>query len=134
MKKLLSRIRKWFFHFFKLKKNISNNEWEDQFPELIDERPSMLLYGFEFQEDFPEHLKEYIVYIIGEEEYYWLLVFYCPCGCKEIIQLNTLIEANPNWTYFIKKERITIHPSIWRTTGCRSHFFLRKGEIIWTES
>ncbi|WP_425373246.1 DUF6527 family protein, partial [Klebsiella pneumoniae] len=29
------------------------------------------------------------------------------------------------------KGRPTLYPSIWRTTGCRSHFWVRIGRIHW---
>lgn len=82
--------------------------------------------------DFPEAIKNNMVYVVGEEKYEWVIVFKCPCGCKEDIQLNLLKEAKPKWSFKVTwKSRITINPSIRRTTGCRSHFDIRDGKVIW---
>jgi hypothetical protein len=49
-----------------------------------------------------------------------------------VIQLNLLPDAEPLWS--LTKHRdgtVTLSPSIWRQKGCRSHFFIRKGQIEW---
>jgi hypothetical protein len=27
----------------------------------------------------------------------------------------------------------SLSPSVWRQVGCRAHFWIRKGRVIWTE-
>ncbi|WP_394367166.1 DUF6527 family protein [Pontibacter fetidus] len=83
-------------------------------------------------EDFPELLELKTVYAVGAPVSPWVLAFLCPCGCKAIIQLNLLKEARPRWSYKVsKKGDITVQPSIWRKQGCQSHFFIRRGKIVW---
>lgn len=89
-------------------------------------------YRYLFYEDFPDNVQDKVIYIVGEEITPWVLVFKCPCGCSQIIQLNLLKEANPRWGFQIsKKDEISIRPSVWRTTGCKSHFVVRNGKIDW---
>jgi len=89
-------------------------------------------YKVEYSEDVPNHFSKRTIYIVGEKNEPWSLAFECPCGCKKIIQLNTLKEAKPRWKHRIKSgNKIDISPSVWRISGCKSHFFIRKGKIIW---
>jgi len=83
--------------------------------------------------EFPEAPNVNEVYLIGEGTHQWFASFLCPCECGEIIKLSTLPEGRPRWTVAIHVNgTVTIHPSIRRTVGCRSHFFLRRGQVIWS--
>lgn len=85
-----------------------------------------------FSDELPEVINEKTFYIIGNPAEPWLLAFKCPCGCQEIIQLNLLKDASPQWNYKLTHyKRLNISPSIWRTTGCKSHFVVRKSRIDW---
>ena len=86
-----------------------------------------------FEEDVPERLRGNALYIIGAKNYYWAIILLCPCGCGEAIHLNLLKRAYPMWKYKIRGEEISVIPSIWRTAGCKSHFFIRKGRIVWAK-
>lgn len=92
-------------------------------------------YKFQFTEDFPTTVEGLTIYVIGDQKAPWLLAFQCPCGCKQAIQLNLLKEADPNWKFKITpKNKISISPSIWRTVGCKSHFFIRNSKVDWARS
>lgn len=92
-------------------------------------------YSFKYEEEFPDSIKENTIYIIGQKLSPWVLSFFCPCGCKSIIQLNLLKEADPNWKYRITvQNKITISPSIRRTFGCKSHFFIRNSKVEWAKN
>ena len=89
-------------------------------------------YQYSFCEDLPENVSDKTFYIVGEKRNPWVLVFKCPCGCNQTIQLNLLKEADPCWSFRItSKKEINIRPSIWRTTGCKSHFVVRNNKIDW---
>jgi len=89
-------------------------------------------YKYQFVTDIPELSKPRVLYIIENYGFLWQVVMICPCGCKKLLQMNLMKEYNPYWRFEIdKKNRISLHPSIQRVVGCKSHFFLRKGNIQW---
>jgi|SRR5690554_1981935 len=62
----------------------------------------------------------------------WAVAFRCPCGCGKRLELLLIEEAKPNWSISLDEEnKPTLHPSIWLKRGCKSHFWLRRGRIIW---
>ena len=62
----------------------------------------------------------------------WAVGFRCPCGCGKRLELMIINEAKPNWSISIdSKQRPTLMPSVHLTTGCKSHFWVKKGKIIW---
>ena len=85
-------------------------------------------------EDLPETLREGRLYVAGEAGYEWATALVCPCGCGDVIHLNLLSRARPCWTFSEKDGKVGLEPSVWRRQGCRSHFFLRRGEIEWCEA
>jgi len=92
------------------------------------------LYRLEAVEDLPEEPAPHILYVAGEGEYAWAAAMLCPCGCGDAIQLSLLEDARPHWT--VKREQNgtpSVMPSVWRRKGCRSHFFLRRGRIVWCQ-
>ncbi len=92
-------------------------------------RPS---YGVVFSDEVPINFLNHTIYLIGEKSAPWQAAFYCPCGCRELIQLNLLEDVKPGWRiYFDKRNRISISPSVRRTVGCRSHFFISNGNVDW---
>lgn len=62
----------------------------------------------------------------------WSVGFRCPCGCGDVIELFLLPEVKPRWDIEIDARR---HPSlslsVWKATGCKSHFWVKQGKIIW---
>lgn len=83
-------------------------------------------------DDIPGAPENYTFYLVGEGPYIWCGVMRCPCGCGEVISLNLLPEGRPKWSYKIhQNDSVTIYPSIWRVKGCRSHFFLQRGNVNW---
>jgi hypothetical protein len=82
-------------------------------------------------DDEPEHLVPNVVYLVGERTQ-WAAVFLCPCGCQKPVWLNLLKGHRPLWVVSVNPKGVpTISPSVDRRVGCRSHFFLRNGRIIW---
>lgn len=83
-------------------------------------------------EELPERVRAGVVYIVGEGAHAWVAAMVCPCGCNDIIQMNLLREARPRWTFEEHADgTVSLHPSVWRQKGCRSHFFVRAGAIVW---
>lgn len=89
-------------------------------------------YRAQFVEDLPDRLVKHRVYFVGEKEEAWQAALLCPCDCDALIQLSLVERDNPSWRATIdRRGLVTLHPSIWRTKGCRAHFFVRHGRIAW---
>lgn len=89
-------------------------------------------WATELAGDIPEKARPSTVYLVGEGEYLWFIVFLCPCGCGELVQLNLLPDARPRWSAERHPDgTVTLSPSVWQVAGCRSHFFLRRGRVEW---
>jgi hypothetical protein len=107
---MLQKLRNWYNRLFKKEKR----------------------YKYKYVEDVPDELKPANLYIISNDTFYWQVAMLCPCGCKKTLHLNLIKGNHPKWSFDIdKKKRISLHPSIDRTVGCKSHFWVRKGKIIW---
>lgn len=80
----------------------------------------------------PDKLKKNIVYVVGGETYIKWAYLKCPCGCNEVIMLSLDKTNSPSWS--VKQDnfgRATISPSVNKLVGCRSHFLIKKGKLIW---
>jgi hypothetical protein len=89
-------------------------------------------YPFTPCNDLPDQLKPGVLYVAGENGHYWAAALKCPCGCGDDIQLNLMPQARPCWSVTRESQgSATVEPSIWRSQGCRSHFWLRRGGIEW---
>jgi len=91
------------------------------------------LYRFqEVHGAFPPKLRRATLYVLKEDDTPWQATMICPCGCRATLEMNLLPDERPIWRYTINAEGCpSLHPSIWRQVGCRSHFSLREGRIIW---
>jgi len=63
----------------------------------------------------------------------WSVGLRCPCGCGDTIELLLLPGVKPRWDIDIDEiGRPTVSPSVWKATGCKSHFWVRTGRVVWT--
>lgn len=60
-----------------------------------------------------------------------LAVFQCPCGCKDLLTINLDRNAGVAWRHKLRQGRLTLLPSVWRTSGCESHFILWENHVWW---
>jgi hypothetical protein len=82
--------------------------------------------------DLPDALDRRSVYLVGEAEHEWCVAMLCPCACGALIQLSLLAGGRPRWRYRLHEDRtLSLFPSVWRTIGCKSHFHVKRGQIIW---
>lgn len=86
--------------------------------------------------DLPDTLRSDVLYAVADSGARpWSAAFVCPCGCAAIIQLALVPGGGPSWQLVRDwLGRPTLHPSVWRIRGCRSHFWLRHGRIDWVRS
>lgn len=60
----------------------------------------------------------------------WMMLK-CPCGCREEIPINLDRRAGKAWRYYDAGAKgISLFPSVWRDTGCQSHFIIWRGVIM----
>jgi uncharacterized protein DUF6527 len=60
----------------------------------------------------------------------WLLLK-CPCGCGDEIPVNLDRRAGKAWRlYGGAQSPLTLFPSVWRDTGCESHFIIWRDQIF----
>ena len=59
----------------------------------------------------------------------WLLLR-CPCGCGETLPINLDRRAGKAWRlYKSRRDGVSLYPSVWRDTGCGSHFIIWRDQI-----
>lgn len=62
----------------------------------------------------------------------WSIMMRCPCGCGQPVELPLIREARPRWSLQVNQDgHPTLVPSIWRREGCRAHYFVRDGKVLW---
>jgi len=83
--------------------------------------------------EFPARLKKRVLYVLTEDGTPWQASLICPCGCKATLELNLLPDERPLWSVKHAPRGPTVHPSVWRQVGCRSHFFIRDGRVFWAK-
>jgi Family of unknown function (DUF6527) len=107
--------------------------WIDRVAEwfrfLVDPRRPLEV---EFVDDAPDALDATKLYLVGNRDMPWSAMFACPCGCKATIALSLIQTDRPHWCVrHHSDDSVSLSPSIWRTRGCCSHFFLRRGKVVW---
>jgi hypothetical protein len=72
------------------------------------------------------------IVIVGAKDWNKWAFMKCPCGCGDVLTLSLMKSFEPNWQLSTdKKKRVTLSPSVWKKDGCKSHFFVQKGKLIW---
>lgn len=84
-------------------------------------------------DSLPEELPRRDIVLARDDDDDWCVGFRCPCGCGERLELMLLKEVKPHWTLSTGQSGATLYPSVWRRTGCRSHFWLREGKVLWCD-
>lgn len=79
-------------------------------------------------QELPQSLEPRVLYIVDEDGYQEQAAMRCPCGCKQTLHMNLLPDERPCWRVSMTP-LATLHPSVWRKVGCKSHFWLRNGRI-----
>ncbi len=60
-----------------------------------------------------------------------LLLLACPCGCGEHFPINLDERAGPAWRlYRSRAGALTLYPSVWRESGCYSHYIIWRDQIL----
>ena len=60
-------------------------------------------------------------------------VFRCPCNQQHSLQINLSRQKRPFWRCTVKKEEVSLSPSVWLDYGCKSHFWIYESRIYWAK-
>lgn len=84
------------------------------------------------QDALPKTLKRKVLYIVQEDGFEEQAAIVCPCGCKSTLQMNLLTDERPCWRVARHDDgTASLHPSVWRKKDCKSHFWFRRGRVVW---
>lgn len=85
------------------------------------------------EEALPRELRPRVLYVVQEDGFKEQAALLCPCGCRRTLHLNLLPDERPCWTLTRHNDGTsTLHPSVWRKKDCGSHFWFRRGRILWS--
>lgn len=59
------------------------------------------------------------------------IVMACPDACGEVLTLNLDRRSGKAWRIYGPSKRLSLSPSVWKETGCRAHFIVWRGHILW---
>lgn len=104
--------------------------WRDVWARFGPARRLIVIEG----DSLPQSMPRRDLVLAREDGEDWCVGMRCPCGCGDIIELLVTAEAKPRWDISADRERRpTLSPSVWRKTGCRSHFWVRRGRVQWCD-
>ena len=110
-------------------------KWIEQAGRLLRSMAGAPLFRAKKVVDAPDTFDPKTVYLLAEGRTAWCAKFICPCGCGETISLSLIRGDRPRWRALRHNDgTVSIHPSIWRIKGCKSHFFIRRGRVIWARA
>jgi uncharacterized protein DUF6527 len=58
-------------------------------------------------------------------------VIRCPDGCGDTLTINLDPRSEKAWRFYRKRRQVSLFPSIWRDSGCGSHFIVWNHSILW---
>lgn len=61
------------------------------------------------------------------------LVLVCPDGCGETLTINLDPRAGKAWRLYTERRGTSLFPSVWRDSGCKSHFIVWRSHIYWCD-
>ncbi len=105
-----------------LNKFLSRIRYIDFATKVVEKQPA--------QQNIPEKT---VVVVSSYGIHKWALIK-CPCGCNEILTLSLMKSQKPNWEVnFDRLNRVSLSPSVWKSDGCKSHFFVHVGKLVWAK-
>lgn len=82
----------------------------------------------------PTRLPLWDLIVAREDNEDWSVGMRCPCGCGYRLEMMLLKNVKPRWQLSVSERGYpSLHPSVWLSEGCRSHFWLREGKVVWCD-
>lgn len=63
-----------------------------------------------------------------------LLVMKCPDDCGDTLRINLDPRTSKAWRIYQDEDGLSLFPSVWRDTGCESHFIIWADKIYWSDN
>lgn len=102
--------------------------WRQAIENILPARRLIIVDG----DSLPSKLPKRALVLARDDGEDWCVGMRCPCGCGSNIELLVIKEAKPRWDIATDHNlRPTLSPSVWRKNGCRAHFWVRDGRVIW---
>lgn len=61
------------------------------------------------------------------------VVIGCPDGCGERLTVNLDPNLGPPWRLYQTRNGLSLFPSVWRESGCGSHFIVWNDVVLWCD-
>lgn len=103
--------------------------WRKLLARLMPRRRLSIVHG----DSLPEKLPAWNLVLAREDGEDWCVGMKCPCGCGAKLELLVLPGVKPRWDIVLDDGYPSLRPSVALRRGCRSHFWLRKGKVVWCE-
>ncbi len=98
---------------------------------MIEDRRLRFRATVERRGDASAHLKSSGDAVLIERGRPRMLVLSCPCGCGEEFPINLDPRSGPAWRLYGSPEKgLSLFPSVWRESGCRSHYIIWRNKIL----
>ncbi|QQO20527.1 hypothetical protein JJB98_11675 [Bradyrhizobium diazoefficiens] len=82
----------------------------------------------------PKRLPLWNLVVAREDDEDWSVGLRCPCGCGQRLEMLLLKGVKPRWDISVdQRGHVSLHPSVWVREGCKSHFWVRAGKVVWCE-
>jgi hypothetical protein len=94
---------------------------------------------YKFGEDRPIPAPGEMQVVFRDSDTPYMVDFICPCGCGHTCPTFIIAENEPKppgrhmWHYRSIGGKVTLHPSIRWTGGCKAHFNITEGKVIMHE-
>ena len=104
--------------------------WLRFYAKVSPARKLIVVPGDELPATLPT--RDLVVARDGSED--WSVGLRCPCGCGAKLEMMLLADVEPRWEIAVDAHgQPTLKPSVWKRDGCRSHFWVRGGRIVWCD-
>jgi len=105
--------------------------WWRRLVALVTPRRSMVVVEGDM---LPKRLPLWNLVVAREDDEDWSAGLRCPCGCGQRLEMLLLKDVKPRWDISVNQRgHVSLHPSVWVREGCKSHFWVRAGKIVWCE-
>ena len=71
--------------------------------------------------------------VVVERDRLRSVVIACPDGCGERLTVNLDPTLGPAWRLYRGRRGLTLFPSVWRESGCGSHFIVWGDTVLWCD-